>query len=97
MRKSKDTGQEVWWSSSNAGLYEDYSQWHGMSRLRDNLPAEYIKHHPTTGWGRSYGEPQYMKNAMEPEMDLVRLLEREFYEKLLRIAYRSSQNPNASK
>jgi hypothetical protein len=96
MRKSKGTGQEVWWSNFNAGLYEHYRQWYGVSRLGELFPAEYIKHHPTTGWGRSYGERQYMENAMEPEMDLVRLPEGEFYEKLLQIADRFSQNPDAS-
>ncbi|KAJ6088081.1 hypothetical protein N7499_004263 [Penicillium canescens] len=95
MRRSKDTGQEVWWSNFNAGLYEHYRQWHGVSRGGDPFPAEYIKHHPTTGWGRSSGESQYMENAMEPEMDLVRLPEGEFYEKLLQIADRFSQNPDA--
>ncbi|KAJ5301240.1 hypothetical protein N7508_006103 [Penicillium antarcticum] len=49
MRKSKDTGQEVWWSSSNAGLYEHYKQWYGTLEPGDLLPAGYIKHHPTTG------------------------------------------------
>lgn len=96
MRKSKDTGQEVWWSNFNAGLYEHYRQWYGVMRRGDRFPAEYIKHHPTTGWGRSHGEPQYMESAMEPEMGLVRLPEGEFYEKLLRIAEHFSQNPNAS-
>ncbi|KAF7183870.1 hypothetical protein CNMCM7691_004292 [Aspergillus felis] len=71
MRKSKDTGQEVWWSNFNAGLYEHYRQWYGVSRVGDLLPAEYIKHHPTTGWGRSYGKTQYMENAMELEMICV--------------------------
>ncbi|KAJ6045531.1 hypothetical protein N7499_003469 [Penicillium canescens] len=95
MRRSKDTGQEVWWSNFNAGLYEHYRQWYGVSRGGDPFPAEYIKHHPTTGWGRSSGESQYMENAMEPEMDLVRLPEGEFYEKLLQIADQFSQNPDA--
>ncbi|KAJ6041645.1 hypothetical protein N7460_007035 [Penicillium canescens] len=95
MRRSKDTGQEVWWSNFNAGLYEHYRQWYGVSRGGDPFPAEYIKHYPTTGWGRSSGESQYMENAMEPEMDLVRLPEGEFYEKLLQIADRFSQNPDA--
>lgn len=95
MRKSKDTGQEVWWSCSNAGLYQHYRQWYGVARIGDMFPATYIKHHPTSGWDRSYGEPQYMENAIEPEMDLVRLPKGDFYEKLLRIADRFSQNPDA--
>lgn len=95
MRRSTDIGQEVWWSNFHAGLYEHYRQWYGASRGGDPFPAEYIKHHLTTGWGRSSGESQYMENAIEPEMDLVRLPEGEFYEKLLQIADRFSQNPDA--
>ncbi|KAL2807989.1 hypothetical protein BJX63DRAFT_436566 [Aspergillus granulosus] len=93
MRKSKDTGQEVWWSNFNVGLYEYYRQWYGGSRRGKPLPAEYIKHHPTTRWGCPYGDYRYMENAMEPEMDLVRLPEGELYEKLVHIADRFSQNP----
>lgn len=95
MRKSKDTGQEVWWPNFNAGSYEHYRQWYGVSRVGDLFFAEYIKHHPTAGWGRSDGVPQYMENAVEPEMDLVRLPEEEFYEELLPIADRFPQNPDA--
>ena len=80
----------MWWSNFNAGLYKHYRQWYSVSRVGDLFPAEYIKHHPTTGWGRSYGEPQYMENAVEPEIDLARLPEGEFYEKLLQIADRFS-------
>ncbi|KAJ5100164.1 hypothetical protein N7532_007165 [Penicillium argentinense] len=98
MRKSKDTGQEVWWSSSNAELHEHYKQWYGGTyRVGDLLPASYIKHHPTTDWGCSYGRPRYMEHAMEPEMDLVRIPEGELYEKLLRIADQFTQNPEAPK
>jgi hypothetical protein len=87
MRKSKDTGQEVWWSITNAGLYEHYRQWYGVTRLGD-ISSEYIKHHPTTSWFGSYGERGYMEHSIKPEMDLLQLPEGEFYEKLLRIADR---------
>jgi hypothetical protein len=96
MRKAKDTGQEVWWSNYNAGLYEHYRQWYGEVRLGDILPAEYIKHHPITGWGCADSASQYMENAVKPEMDLVQLSDEEFYEKLQQMADQYSHNPDAA-
>ena len=96
MRKSKDTGQELWWSSVNYGLNEHYQQWYGRSQPGKLLPAEYIQHHPTTSWGHFYPDHRYMERGMEPEMDLVRLSDGDLYEKLLQIADRFSQNPEAS-
>ncbi|BCS19569.1 uncharacterized protein APUU_20001A [Aspergillus puulaauensis] len=93
MRKSKDTGQEVWWSSVNYGLNEHYQQWYGRSQPGKLLPAEYIQHHPTTSWGHFYPDHRYMERGMEPEMDLVRLSDGDLYEKLVQIADRFSQNP----
>ncbi|KAL4767181.1 hypothetical protein BDW60DRAFT_200641 [Aspergillus nidulans var. acristatus] len=83
MRKAKDTGQEVWWSNYNAGLYKHYRQWYG-------------EHHPITGWGCANSTSQYIENAVKPEMDLVQLLDKEFYEKLQQMADQYSHNPDAA-
>ncbi|KAE8383988.1 hypothetical protein BDV23DRAFT_192381 [Aspergillus alliaceus] len=61
------------------------------------LPASYYRHYPTELWRHGRGLTPYMEYAVAPEMKLVRLAEKELYEKLLQIAdhfmYKQSWSP----
>ncbi|KAE8383948.1 hypothetical protein BDV23DRAFT_189730 [Aspergillus alliaceus] len=80
MRKSKESGQEVWWSSYHDRLNRHYRLYYKPEYY---LPASYHQHHPTELWRHGRGLTPYMEYAVAPEMKLVRLAKEKLYKKLL--------------
>ncbi|KAB8266546.1 hypothetical protein BDV30DRAFT_247683 [Aspergillus minisclerotigenes] len=80
MRKDKETGQFVWWSSIHRGLARYYRQLYGPSP--SVLPASYIKHHPSTHWQRAENSLDFMNYTVRPEQRLVHLTNTDLYQQL---------------
>ncbi|KAL2812457.1 hypothetical protein BDW59DRAFT_155254 [Aspergillus cavernicola] len=80
MQKSKETGQEIWWSNYHNGL--------------DKIavyPAMYARHYPTQGW--AWSQPQYINHSIKPEIELVSLSEADLYHRLCTAATKFNQEP----
>lgn len=85
MRKSKATGQVMWWSSVHQGLHDYYDRLAAYGSLPQTIPASYIKHHPSNYWGRSQPGLEYMDFTVQPEQHLVQLSETDMYRELLHL------------
>jgi len=83
MRKSKDSGQVVWWSSFHRGLDRYYQAVASHGALPNPLPASNIKHHPAEFWGLANKDSEYMPYEVQPEQRLLGLSEADLYQQLL--------------
>ncbi|EAU29404.1 predicted protein [Aspergillus terreus NIH2624] len=79
MRKSKESGQVMWWSSVHRGMDLYY---HELNVFDRPFPASYIKHHPTTGWSPSQPSLAHLDYTIEPEQRLLHLSDPELYQTL---------------
>lgn len=79
MRKSKESGQVMWWSSVHRGLDLYYKE---LDVLDKPFPASYIKHHPLHRWGPSRPCLSHLNYTIEPEQRLLHLSESELYQHL---------------
>ena len=85
MRKGKDTGQVVWWSSYHAGLDRYYKQLERHGPLTQPFPASHLKHYPANGWTLARQHPKYMLYEVQPEQSLLDILEADLYQQLLQM------------
>jgi hypothetical protein len=83
MRKSKESGEVVWWPSFHRGLYRYYQQLEHHGAVPQPFPASYIKHHPADGWCLAHGWPEYLPYEVQPKQHLLELSEADLYRKLL--------------
>ncbi|KAB8239978.1 hypothetical protein BDV35DRAFT_386193 [Aspergillus flavus] len=90
MRKCKESGQEVWWSSYHGGLNRYYRRYYPPER---ELPAGYYRHHPTQLRQHGRGPTAYMEYTVAPEMTLVGLPEGKLYDRLRQISAETSCHP----
>ncbi|KAE8371060.1 hypothetical protein BDV26DRAFT_303280 [Aspergillus bertholletiae] len=79
MRKCKESGQEVWWSSYYGRLNRYYRRYYPPER---ELSAGYYRHHPTQLWRHGRGLTPYMEYTVAPEMTLIGLPEGKLYDRL---------------
>ncbi|KAE8383944.1 hypothetical protein BDV23DRAFT_177429 [Aspergillus alliaceus] len=90
IHKSKESGQEVWWSSYHDRLNRHYCLYYEPEYY---LPVSYHRYYPTELWRHGRGLTLYIEYAVAPEMKLVRLAEEKLYKKLLQIADHFSKQP----
>jgi hypothetical protein len=95
MRKSKEAGQVMWWSSVHCGLDRYYRRLSRYGPLPRPLPAFNIKHHPEDHWERSRPFLDYMDYTVQPEQRLVHLSEADLYRQLqsLQLTYNNQAQP----
>jgi hypothetical protein len=79
MRKSKETGQIMWWSSVHRGMDLYYQELNVFDRP---FPASYIKHHPTDHWSPSQPSLAHLNYIIQPEQRLLHLSNPELYQTL---------------
>jgi hypothetical protein len=96
MRKSKDTGAVVWWSSYHGGLDRYYQRLAGHGSLLQKLPASYTKHHPDTGWLIARHTSPWMPYSVQPDVRLVNISEADLYQRLLQVQGQFNQSLEAN-
>jgi hypothetical protein len=82
MRKSKESGQVMWWSSVHRGLDLYYKELDSFEKL---FLASYIKHHPINHWGPSQPCLSHLDYTIQPEQRLLHLSDSELYQHLTKL------------
>ncbi|KAH7186861.1 hypothetical protein DER44DRAFT_858398 [Fusarium oxysporum] len=85
MRKDKEEKQFIWWPSAHQGLIRHYAKSRQTGTLAYPLLASNIKLHPIDGWqlATTLFSKSYMPYVMQPEQELIRVPENEFYAQLV--------------
>jgi hypothetical protein len=96
MRKSKETGQVMWWSSVHQGLKRYYQRLAINGALPCPLPASYIEHHPHIHWKRAADPSDYMDYTVQPEQHLLCFSDEDVYQQLQNLQDRFNQSPDSA-
>ncbi|RBR24094.1 uncharacterized protein FIESC28_03093 [Fusarium coffeatum] len=92
IRKDKEEKQFVWWPIAHPGLIKYYARSRQTGTISHPLPSSSIQHHPLDGWQLATNliSNRYMPYVIQPEQDLIRLSEDEFYAQLVCLRERVS-------